>query len=135
MSRASTLFSVLVGLNLLLDPANLTLTHSRAQNRQLQRALRHDRLVLVLDGLRERSNDLPQADPVFLIYFPDIDYKFEIFLLEDSNTIKLSLHHGEGVWCEEIVIPELKLLSKEDQNDHLVLELDQVTIRVIKCFK
>lgn len=125
---ARTLLLALTVINLLLDTANPTLTHSRAQNRQLQRALRHDKIVLVLDGIRDRANDLPQPDPVLLINFPDVDNQFKIHLLEDTNTLKLTLNHAEGTWCEEIVIPEIKLLSEDDTNDHLVIELNQVRI-------
>lgn len=98
----------------------------RAQNRQLQRVIRHDHVEFVLEGVRERALNTVQPDPILLVNFPDIDHQFKVHLLEDSSTLKLTLTHDDGVWCEEIVVPELKLLQHEgEDSDHLVLALDQ----------
>ncbi len=43
--------------------------------------------------------------------------------MEETNTLKLSLAHDDGVWCEEVVVPELRLLR--ETSDHLVVVLDQ----------
>ena len=58
-----------------------------------------------------------------------------MYLLEDTSEIKLSLNHDDGLWCENIGVPELKLLpnqtsSNEIDNvqstgDHLVLYVEQ----------
>ena len=45
--------------------------------------------------------------------------------MTSTNTLKLSLNHADGVWCEEIVVPEMKLLENDDEDDHLVLHFDQ----------
>ncbi len=121
---------------------------SRSQNRQLQRVIRHDHVEFVLEGVRERTLNSVQPDPILLIHFPDIDHQFkvgardddliffsscspschpnQIHLLEETSTLKLTLTHDDGVWCEEIIVPELKLLRHEgEDSDHLVLALDQ----------
>ena len=46
-------------------------------------------------------------------------------MLEETSTLKISLNHEDGTWCEEVVVPELKLLQDEDEDDHLVLEIEQ----------
>ncbi len=37
----------------------------------------------------------------------------------------MSLKHDEGVWCEKIVVPELKLLRGDEDDDHLVIVAEQ----------
>ena len=49
----------------------------------------------------------------------------QIHLLEDTSTLKISLTHDAGVWCEEIVVPELKLLRDDTEDDHLVIDIQQ----------
>ncbi len=47
-------------------------------------------------------------------------------LLEETSTLKITLTHDDGVWCEEIIVPEMRLLEHEgEDSDHLVLALDQ----------
>ena len=37
---------------------------------------------------------------------------FQIHLLEETSELKLSLKYSDGeTWCENIVVPELKLLA------------------------
>ena len=57
-----------------------------------------------------------------------------MYLLEDTSEIKLSLNHDDGLWCENIHVPELKLLPNQSSNeidnvrstsDHLVLFVEQ----------
>ena len=53
---------------------------------------------------------------------------FQIHLLEDTSELKISLKYSDGeTWCENIVVPELKLLqnSADDSDDHLVIVFDQ----------
>jgi hypothetical protein len=45
--------------------------------------------------------------------------------LEDNNTLKITLKHADGVWCEDIVVPELKLLRDDTEDDHLVVVVEQ----------
>ncbi len=61
-----------------LDVAEASLSHSRAQNRQLQRAIHHDRLVVVLEGVRQRALNSVKPDPILLINYPEIDYQFKV---------------------------------------------------------
>ena len=58
----------------------------------------------------------------------------QVYLLEDTSEIKLSLNHDDGLWCENIHVPELKLLPNQSSNeidnvqstsDHLVLFVEQ----------
>ena len=52
-------------------------------------------------------------------------FVFQIHLLEESSTLKISLDHQDGVWCENIVVPELRLLRNATENDHLVISFEQ----------
>ena len=54
------------------------LTHSRAQNRHLQRAITHDHLTFVLNGVRERAMSSVQPDPIMLIHFPEINHQLKV---------------------------------------------------------
>ncbi len=83
-------------------------------------------MEFVLEGVRERALNSVHPDPILLVNFPDIDHQFKVHLLEDTSTLKLTLTHDDGVWCEEIVLPELKLLRHEGEDtDHLLLAVDQ----------
>ena len=46
-------------------------------------------------------------------------------LLEDTSTLKLTLEHQDGIWCENIVVPELRLLGNTTEDDHLVISFEQ----------
>ena len=124
-----------------------SLTQTRSQNRELQRAVSHKHLTLILEGVRERTLTTVQPDPILLIDFPEINYQFkvrqiplcilaqyyikwlfQIHLLEDTSELKISLKYSDGeTWCENIVVPELKLLqnSADSSDDHLVIVFDQ----------
>ena len=67
-------FAVLVDLT----STNAGLSHSRAQNRNLQRVIRHDTIVLVLQGVRERALNSVEPDPILLINFPEVDHQFKV---------------------------------------------------------
>ena len=42
----------------------------------------------------------------------------KIHLLEDSSELKIHLNYGNGeTWCENIVVPELKLLANSAEAD------------------
>ena len=58
------------------------MTHSRAQNRNLQRAIHHEKIFLVLEGVRERALNTISPDALLLINFPDIDKQFKVRLTE-----------------------------------------------------
>ena len=58
------------------------LTHSRAQNRHLQRAITHDHLTFVLNGVRERAMSSVQPDPIMLIHFPEINHQLKVSFKE-----------------------------------------------------
>ena len=75
--------------------ASASLIESRAQSKQLQRAVRHRQVVVVVEGVRERMTGTPSPDPLLLINFPDIDTQFKVHLLEDSNTLKLTLAQND----------------------------------------
>ena len=55
-----------------------SLTQTRSQNRELQRAVSHKHLTLVLEGVRERTLTTVQPDPILLIDFPEIHYQFKV---------------------------------------------------------
>ena len=50
---------------------------------------------------------------------------FQIHLLEDTSTLKFSLKHQDGTWCENIIVPELRLLANSSSDDHLVISFEQ----------
>ena len=64
----------------LLGSCLANLTHTRAQNRLLQRAISHDHMTFVLDGVRERAISSIQSDPIMLIHFPEIDHQLKVSL-------------------------------------------------------
>lgn len=50
----------------------------------------------------------------------------QIHLLEDTSALKITLKHEDGTWCDEVVVPEMKLLNDGDEDDdHLVIEISQ----------
>ena len=85
----------LAGLLLLLPVCRANLIESRVMSKQLQRALGHSQLAVVVEGVRGRMTGTPSPDPLFLINFPDIDTQFKVHLLEDTNTIKLTLAQND----------------------------------------
>ena len=84
--------------------ASAKLTETRSQTKRLQRALGHDRLVLVVDGVLERLRAGPSPDPVLLINFPDLNTQFKIHLLEETNSIKLTLARDDGEFESSLAI-------------------------------
>ena len=73
-----------------------TLTESHFLSKELQRAVRQDEVVFVIEGVRRRMIGIPSPDPLVLVNFPDLDNQFKVHLLEDSGTIKLTLVHSDG---------------------------------------
>ena len=68
----------LIAMAFLLGSTFANLTHSRAQNRHLQRAITHDHLTFVLNGVRERAMSSVQPDPIMLIHFPEINHQLKV---------------------------------------------------------
>ena len=62
-------------------PGLASLTQTGAQNRLLQRAISHNQITFVLDGVRERAISSIQPDPILLIHFPEIDHQLKASLL------------------------------------------------------
>ena len=75
---------------------NGSLVESHAFSKDLQRAVRHNDFVIVIEGVRRRMIGIPSPDPLLLINFPDLDNQFKVHLLEDTGTIKLTLVHPDG---------------------------------------
>ena len=50
---------------------------------------------MVVEGVRQRMTGTPSPDPLLLINFPDIDTQFKVHLLEDTNTLKLTLAQND----------------------------------------
>lgn len=124
MRRLLVLALALILVNL--DTVQGTLVESHYLSKQVQRALRHDDVVIVLEGVRRRLNGIPDPDPLLLINYPDLDNQFKVHLIEDSRTIKLTLVHSEGVWCENIILgPELDLFKNQVEDDHLIISFSQ----------
>ena len=72
------------------------LIEDRSQSKDLQRALGHDSVILVIDGVLERIIGEPSPDPLVLINFPDINTQFKVHVLEDSRKIKITLARDDG---------------------------------------
>ena len=81
MSTSSTLRTTFLVLLSLLTLATLSvdckLAHSKAMNRKLQKVIRHKRVTIVLDGVRQRLTN-PQPDALVLINIPEIDHQFKV---------------------------------------------------------
>merc|ERR1712045_12857 len=75
-----------------LTSSQARLTETRRETRELQKALNHKSLVVVIDGVLERIIGDPSPDPLLLINFPDINSQFKVHVLEDSRKIS-SLWH------------------------------------------
>ena len=72
-------FSLALALVLLeLDTVQGTLVESHYLSKQVQRALRHDDVVIVLEGVRRRLVGIPDPDPLLLINYPDLDNQFKV---------------------------------------------------------
>ena len=56
------------------------LTQSRLQNRHLQRVLNHNRITIILEGVRTRALNTIKPDPILYITFPQINHHFEVRL-------------------------------------------------------
>ena len=53
------------------------LIQSRLQNRHLQRVMNHNRITIVIEGVRARAR-LHKPDPLLLIDFPEINHQFKV---------------------------------------------------------
>ena len=53
------------------------LIQSRLQNRHLQRVMNHQRITIVIEGVRTRAR-LHKPDPLLLIDFPEINHQFKV---------------------------------------------------------
>ena len=62
-------------------PGLASLTPAGAQNRLLQRAISHNQVTFLLDGVRERAISSIQPDPILLIHFPEIDHQLKVSFL------------------------------------------------------
>lgn len=94
LSSSSSCSSTVL-LLLLLSSATASLIESRQQSKNLQRAVRHKEVALVVEGVRQRMTGTPSPDPLLLVNFPDIDTQFKVHLLEDTNTLKLTLAQND----------------------------------------
>ena len=78
----SVLFRVLpitiLAMAVLLGSCFANLTHTRAQNRLLQRAITHDHKTFVLDGVKHRAISSVQPDPIMFIHFPEINHQLKV---------------------------------------------------------
>ena len=73
----TTFLVVLTFLTLATLSVDSKLAHSKAMNRKLQKVIRHKRVTLVLDGVRQRLAN-PQPDALVLIHVPEIDHQFKV---------------------------------------------------------
>ena len=87
---------ILVLLGVLHVEASLVDSHSLSKD--LQRAIRHDEVVIVIEGVRRRMVGIPSPDPLILVNFPDLDNQFKVHLLEETGVIKLTLVHQDGMY-------------------------------------
>ena len=92
MNRAWVLLSILS----CLSSSLAKLTENRRESKELQKALNHKTLVVVIDGVLERLIGDPNPDPLLLINFPDINTQFKVHVLEDSKKIKFTLAREDG---------------------------------------
>ena len=78
----------IIAMAVLVSSCFANLTHSRAQNRLLQRGIGHDHLSFVLDGVRERAMSSSQPDPIMLIHFPEINHQLKVGLNFGAHLIQ-----------------------------------------------
>jgi len=114
----------------ILSESQASISESRQLSKELGRAVRHDRLVIGIEGMVGRLiREGPTPDPLLLINFPDLDIQFKMHLLEDTDKIKITLAMPDGVECEEFSLdPELQSLTRSldfEERDHILLEFSQ----------
>ena len=80
---------IITFINLIL-PVNGTLTQSRLQNRHLQRFMNHNRITIVLEGVRARALNSVKPDPILQINFPEINHHFKVSLF--TKHVKMDSH-------------------------------------------
>lgn len=78
MAGLARTLGAILGVVCCLVMVEATLIQSRSQNRNLQKVIRHDTIVLVLQGVRERTINSVQPDPILLVNFPEIDSQFKV---------------------------------------------------------
>ena len=98
---AMTSLWVILSLLSSLSSSSAKLTETRRETKELQKALNHNTLVVVIDGVLERLIGDPNPDPLLLINFPDINTQFKVHVLEDSKKIKFTLarEDGKSIMC------------------------------------
>ena len=74
-------------------PGLASLTPAGAQNRLLQRAISHNQITFLLDGVRERAISSIQPDPILLIHFPEIDHQLKVNFLSLTCREIYSIKH------------------------------------------
>ena len=94
--KQSWVLPALLSLLACLSSSQARLTETRRETRELQKALGHKSLVVVIDGVLERIIGDPSPDPLLLINFPDINTQFKVHVLEDSRKIKFTLAREDG---------------------------------------
>lgn len=87
LNMSRTLFLVLLSLTLSSLCVESKLAHSKAQNRKLQKVIRHKRVTIVLDGVRQRLTTV-SPDALVLINFPEIDHQFKVSVLTVASCLK-----------------------------------------------
>ena len=96
-----------------LSSSQARLTETRRETRELQKALSHKSLVVVIDGVLERIIGDPSPDPLLLINFPDINTQFKVHVLEDSRKIKFTLAREDGELSQSEIVLFLFALKQQ----------------------
>ena len=94
--KQSWVLPILLSVLSVLHYSQARLTETRRETRELQKALNHKSLVVVIDSVLERIIGDPSPDPLLLINFPDINTQFKVHVLEDSRKIKFTLAREDG---------------------------------------
>jgi hypothetical protein len=92
--------------------ASASLTQSRLQNRHLQRVINHNRITIVLEGVRARALNTVKPDPILLINFPEINHQFKVNIKNLFNPVTKTGFSGFSKLIMALIMWSLVLVSK-----------------------
>lgn len=67
-----------------------SMIESKMQNRHLHKVMDHNRVTIILEGVRTRAQNFVKPDPLVLISYPEINHQFKVICHElgHSNMIR-----------------------------------------------
>lgn len=57
-----------------------SMIESKMQNRHLQKVMDHNRVTIILEGVRTRAQNFVKPDPLVLINYSEINHQFKVII-------------------------------------------------------